>query len=596
MQQIQINRIRNFSKIIFIAAFILLPVFVCLPAGKALAINDVQISDNTNFELNTYDTATLTTIVASSGGQVTYFDVEPNYVDITLDNLSTVIFTTTAGGQYLKIIKQSGSDNYTVSPSCPTTTVTLTGTGAVVVLRLEVLTTDSCSTPAPPSGGGGGGGTVTPSVNGACGIANNGSFYYSVPTINLCSAGSPSAVSGTGPWTWTCSGLYGGSTSSKCTANKAVSLPAGCISNLGYSATTGLPCSGTKIPVLPPATPTTPTPVAPNTCAPYLTKSIQLGAVNDPTEVKKLQIFLEDYEGFSNLTETGIYDQTTYNAVLSFQAKYAQDILIPWGASVPTGYVYTTTIKKVNEIYCKGVQIPTPVIPVTPTTPAKPTTPTTPSTCAPYITKSIQFGAANDSAEVIKLQKFLKDYEGSTALAQTGVYDQATYNAVKAFQSKYASDILIPWGTSTPTGYVYTTTIKEINQIYCKGAVSSIVTPVVPATPAKPVTPVKPTTPAACGPYMSKYIKLGAANDAAEVKKLQAFLKDYEGFSTLAQTGVYDKATFNAVKTFQLKYAKDILTPWGATNPTGYVYSTTIKKINEIYCSQAGLDFRQLQF
>jgi len=141
--------------IILIASLALLPFF-------ALAINDVQISDNTNLELNTFDTAVVTTIVASSGGQITNFDVQSNYIDVTFDNLSSVTLTTTVGGQFLKITKQSGSDDYTVSPSCPTTSATLTGTGATVVLRLEVLTTDTCPvvspTPpvTPPSGGGGG--------------------------------------------------------------------------------------------------------------------------------------------------------------------------------------------------------------------------------------------------------------------------------------------------------------------------------------------------------------------------------------------------------------------------------------------------------
>ncbi|MFZ3057921.1 MAG: hypothetical protein WA092_02640, partial [Minisyncoccales bacterium] len=41
------------------------------------------------------------------------------------------------------------------------------------------------------------------------------------PTTNLCATGTASALSGTGPWTWTCAGLYGGATSGTCTAYKA---------------------------------------------------------------------------------------------------------------------------------------------------------------------------------------------------------------------------------------------------------------------------------------------------------------------------------------------------------------------------------------
>ena len=35
-----------------------------------------------------------------------------------------------------------------------------------------------------------------------------------------------------------------------------------------------------------------------------------------------------------------------------------------------------------------------------------------------------------------------------------------------------------------------------------------------------------------------------------------------------------------------MRYSKDVLEPWGLLEPTGYVYITTKKKINEIYCSK----------
>jgi hypothetical protein len=54
-------------------------------------------------------------------------------------------------------------------------------------------------------------------VNGACGTAN-GQMFTGAPTGNLCSAGDPSAVSGTGPWTWQCTSSSGGSTAS-CSAS-----------------------------------------------------------------------------------------------------------------------------------------------------------------------------------------------------------------------------------------------------------------------------------------------------------------------------------------------------------------------------------------
>jgi endoglucanase len=57
------------------------------------------------------------------------------------------------------------------------------------------------------------GGTTAASVNGVCGAAN-GQSLSGLPTSNLCAAGTASAVGGTGPWSWSCSGSNGGATSS----------------------------------------------------------------------------------------------------------------------------------------------------------------------------------------------------------------------------------------------------------------------------------------------------------------------------------------------------------------------------------------------
>lgn len=46
-------------------------------------------------------------------------------------------------------------------------------------------------------------------INGSCGLSS-GVASTLTPTSNLCSVGSPSLVSGIGPYAWTCSGSYGG--------------------------------------------------------------------------------------------------------------------------------------------------------------------------------------------------------------------------------------------------------------------------------------------------------------------------------------------------------------------------------------------------
>jgi len=72
-------------------------------------------------------------------------------------------------------------------------------------------------------------------------------------------------------------------------------------------------------------------------------------------------------------------------------------------------------------------------------------------------------------------------------------------------------------------------------------------------------------------------------NNSLEVEYLEKFLNEIEG-AKLEINGIYDKEDYEEVKKFQLKYRKDILDPWWIKIPTWYVYNTTIKKINEIYC------------
>src|SRR6185369_443425 len=48
-------------------------------------------------------------------------------------------------------------------------------------------------------------------VSGACGSAN-GTTVTAIPTTNLCTEGTASTVGGTGPWTWNCAGIKGGTT------------------------------------------------------------------------------------------------------------------------------------------------------------------------------------------------------------------------------------------------------------------------------------------------------------------------------------------------------------------------------------------------
>ena len=100
-----------------------------------------------------------------------------------------------------------------------------------------------------------------------------------------------------------------------------------------------------------------------------------------------------------------------------------------------------------------------------------------------------------------------------------------------------------------------------------------------------PVPPVPNVAKGECPIYLTKFIRLGANNDPAEVLKLQRFLRDSEQLDVPVD-GIYGETTFEAVKIFQLRYADAILKPWGIDYPTGYVYITTTLAINNLYCER----------
>jgi len=63
-------------------------------------------------------------------------------------------------------------------------------------------------------------------INGQCG-PTNGVATTTTPSSGLCSAGTASTVSGTGPWTWNCIGSRGGSTAN-CSAPVAMVVNGAC--------------------------------------------------------------------------------------------------------------------------------------------------------------------------------------------------------------------------------------------------------------------------------------------------------------------------------------------------------------------------------
>jgi len=95
------------------------------------------------------------------------------------------------------------------------------------------------------------------------------------------------------------------------------------------------------------------------------------------------------------------------------------------------------------------------------------------------------------------------------------------------------------------------------------------------ATPAE----IKKETPGWCFNF---YQSLAYGDKGDDVKALQIALQK-EGIYKGLITNYFDSLTLSAVMSFQVKYAKDVLNPWGLIKGTGYVGRTTRAKLNEIY-------------
>ncbi|MBU6232028.1 hypothetical protein KGP36_05215 [Patescibacteria group bacterium] len=108
--------------------------------------------------------------------------------------------------------------------------------------------------------------------------------------------------------------------------------------------------------------------------------------------------------------------------------------------------------------------------------------------------------------------------------------------------------------------------------------VPSVVKVTISSSPIVSVVTVRPAT-TTC-PVVSAFMKMGGDNDPKQVSRLQAFLG-------VPVTGTFDQATEQAVEAFQRKHMDMVMGPWGATRPSGLVYITTAKVINQIACGTA---------
>jgi DNA-binding beta-propeller fold protein YncE len=78
-----------------------------------------------------------------------------------------------------------------------------------------------------------------------------------------------------------------------------------------------------------------------------------------------------------------------------------------------------------------------------------------------YLKKS---SSQNSPYQVYLWQKFLS-HELQNQISLDGIFGNETEKAVRAFQQKYAYEILAPWGITNPTGYIYIKTVEKARQI-----------------------------------------------------------------------------------------------------------------------------------
>jgi peptidoglycan hydrolase-like protein with peptidoglycan-binding domain len=70
---------------------------------------------------------------------------------------------------------------------------------------------------------------------------------------------------------------------------------------------------------------------------------------------------------------------------------------------------------------------------------------------------------------------------------------------------------------------------------------------------------------------------------------LEQYLAVFEN-ENLPIDGIYSQDDANAVIRWQEKYRSEILTPWGASRGTGYIFITSLRKFRELFEMQCKPD------
>ncbi|MBX9906520.1 Ig-like domain-containing protein [Patescibacteria group bacterium] len=174
-------------------------------------------------------------------------------------------------------------------------------------------------------------------------------------------------------------------------------------------------------------------------CAPHIRSYIGLNVENDAEDVRKLETFLNEKQG-ENLPVDGVYSKEDAEAVKRFQKKHASEVLGVWGLAEPTGYVYRTTLMKINSFYCSA------------------------SIQCPAFVEHNSVTENTSSAEVEKTKVLLTELGFFKGEINT-TFDASLGVSLKKFQETFSETMLKPWNLSYGTGYKYKTTNKFLNML-----------------------------------------------------------------------------------------------------------------------------------
>ena len=91
----------------------------------------------------------------------------------------------------------------------------------------------------------------------------------------------------------------------------------------------------------------------------------------------------------------------------------------------------------------------------------------------PYLTSYLHKDRVNPVDQMMRLKLFLNVFEGASLNPMDATFNEATFDAVVAYQLKNQASVLDPWtalgADDTPTGYVYQLTQWHINNTVCPG-------------------------------------------------------------------------------------------------------------------------------